>query len=320
MFDSLANLGTAQTVRTSTLPLQLAAPAPALELFLEPPRERNAALDAFFYNLGNLTHDEAHGLALRYAAEGAILEVSPSATPSIEVWRGREAYGNRAGNYAALVVAGVGSSALGTAAFARDVANAAGEPVLAVVSGYGLADLVSEAMGGWFLFRALNSARHLFEWMDDLRLARDPDPAVSPTMGTILNNPMSLARLSEDVRTVLHLLSGPTRFRWLIGHSKGNLVLSEALYALEADEPAIFGEVRHATNIVTISAKVEMPRGFERIIDVMGELDNFGELNSINFPNAIETDVPVPMAWHHTNTEWPYHLPVTDTLRPIIGV
>jgi hypothetical protein len=59
-----------------------------------------------------------------------------------------------------------------------------------------------------------------------------------------------------------------------------------------------------------------MPRGFSRIIDVMGALDGFGALNS---RLSIDTDVSVPMAWHHTNTELPLHLPVAETLRPIMG-
>ncbi|MFC5462080.1 hypothetical protein [Massilia niabensis] len=42
-----------------------------------------------------------------------------------------------------LAVAGVGSSALGTAAFARNVADAFGEPVAGLVSGYGMADLLA---------------------------------------------------------------------------------------------------------------------------------------------------------------------------------
>ena len=44
-----------------------------------------------------------------------------------------------------------------------------GEPVAAVVSGYGLADLATEALGGFFLFGAANSLRHGFEWLDRLR-------------------------------------------------------------------------------------------------------------------------------------------------------
>lgn len=50
----------------------------------------------------------------------------------------------------ALAIAGVGSSALGAAAFARNVADGLGEPVAAVVSGYGLADVLTEALGGFF--------------------------------------------------------------------------------------------------------------------------------------------------------------------------
>lgn len=316
MLDSLSRLGTAQTIRRATFAGQLAAPAPHLEWLLEAPRERNAALDALFYNVGKLSNDEAHGLAPRYAAEGAILEVGPSDAPAINIWRGRDAYGDRAGEYAALVVAGVGSSALGTAAFARDVADAAGAPVLAVVSGYGLADLATEAIGGYFLFGALNSARHMFEWLDDLRLDRSSDVADSIKSGTFPANPADLARLSEDVCTVIHLLSGRTRFRWLVGHSKGNLVLSEALFAMRDENPEAFGAVCQGTDIVTVSAKIAMPRGFARIVDVMGELDGFGALNS---RQAIPTDVNVPMAWHHTNTELLFSLPVTETLRPILA-
>jgi hypothetical protein len=315
MFESLATLTTAQTARTTTFPMQLAAPAPALEWLLEAPRERNAALDALFYNLGNLTQDEAQDLALRYAAEGAILEVWPSRAPAIEVWRGRAAWGERGGDYAALVVAGVGSSALGTAAFARDVADAADAPVLAVVSGYGLADLVAEAMGGYFLFGALNSTRHMFEWLDDLRLARDTAATEQLASAPLLASPSDLARLSEDVCTVKHLLAGPARFGWLVGHSKGNLVLSEALYALRDDDRPAFDALRARSNVITVSARIAMPRGFARIVDVMGELDGFGALNS---RPSIDTDVSVPLAWHHTNTELPLHLPVAETLRPII--
>lgn len=316
MFDSLTRLETAQTVRRMTFPGQLDAPAPHLEWLLEAPRERNAALDAVFYNVGNLSNDEAHGLAPRYAAEGAILEVGPSDAPALNIWRGLEAYGDRGGDYAALVVAGVGSSALGTAAFARDVANAAGAPVLAVVSGYGLADLATEALGGYFLFGTLNSARHMFEWLDDLRLDRSSDVADTIKSGTFPTNPAELVRMSEDVCTVIHLLAGATRFRWLVGHSKGNLVLSEALFALRSEQPAAFAALCQGTDIITVSARIAMPRGFARIIDVMGDLDGLGALNS---RQDIPTDKAVPMAWHHTNTELPFHLPVTETLRPIIA-
>ena len=34
-------------------------------------------------------------------------------------------------------------------------------------------------IGGYFLFGHLNSVRHLFEWMDDLRKGNEPDEAAA---------------------------------------------------------------------------------------------------------------------------------------------
>ena len=317
MLDTLATLSTAQALRSATFPIQLAAPSPTLEWLLESPRERNAALDALFYDVGALSLEEARGIALRYAAEGAILEVGPSSDLSLRMWRDYEDFSDQQGSWAALVVAGVGSSALGSAAFARNVADAAGAPVLAVVSGcYGLADLVTEALGGHFLFGSLNRVRHAFEWLDDLRRAEDPVELSASASRSYVSDPISIARRSDDVRTLIALLTGKTRFRWLVGHSKGNLVLSEALYAICRNEPDLFAELNGRSAIITISARIAMPRGISPIIDIMGAFDGFGALNS---RASIGTDISVPLAWHHTNTELPFHLPVTETLRPVMA-
>jgi len=49
-------------------------------------------------------------------------------------------------------IAGVGSSALGSAALAWDISVALEKPVLAIVPGYGVADVVLQGLGGWFAF------------------------------------------------------------------------------------------------------------------------------------------------------------------------
>ena len=49
-------------------------------------------------------------------------------------------------------ITGVGSSALGSAALAWDISVALEKPVLAIVPGYGVADLVLQGLGGWFAF------------------------------------------------------------------------------------------------------------------------------------------------------------------------
>ena len=57
---------------------------------------------------------------------------------------------------AGVAIAGVGSSVLGTAALARNVADAVGGEIVGLVSGYGVSDLLSEALGGWFFFGAVD--------------------------------------------------------------------------------------------------------------------------------------------------------------------
>src|SRR5258707_489150 len=49
-------------------------------------------------------------------------------------------------------ITGVGSSAVGSAALAWDISVALEKPVLAIVPGYGVADVVLQGPGGWFAF------------------------------------------------------------------------------------------------------------------------------------------------------------------------
>ncbi len=206
-----------------------------------------------------------------------------------------EAFLREAPPVAALAIAGVGSSALGAAAFARNVADGLGAPVAAVVSGYGLADVLTEALGGFFWFGALNGIRHSFEPLDRFTKLF--------TRTEQIENGYLWARTSRDTETVVTLLEDE-RFapRLLVGHSKGNLVLSEALYAIADERPELLEAVAARSRIVTISVKVGMPSAFTDVVDVMGEWDGFGALNS---RPDIPTDLVVPHAWHSANPEFP---------------
>jgi len=106
------------------------------------------------------------------------------------------------------------------------------------------------------------------------------------------------------------------QFDRLIGHSKGNLVISEALYQLRSSDPQRAVDLGNAMQIVTISARIAMPPVCKNVIDVMGEWDWFGGLNS---RPDIKADHVVPRAWHHTNTQLPFHLPVTKTLTAVLN-
>lgn len=201
---------------------------------------------------------------------------------------------------------------MGAAAFARNVADVLQEPVAAAVSGYGLADLANEALGGFLLFGAANSLRHGFEWLDRLRESGAvADPNTSKATG-VKESPM---QRSKDTRTVLALLSHKALdIKMLIGDSKGNLVISEALFEMKELDSARLKQLAKQMLIVTVSAKIAMPQDFQHSVDIIGQIDGFGALNS---RWDLGTEVTVPLAWHHTNTELPMHLPVVETLRKV---
>ncbi len=281
---------------------------------LEAARRRNAVLDGIFYDVGILTEEEARDLSPWMAAEGAILLVPPTGQGSVRRFRSVDDFAAEgAGNVDTLAVAGVGSSALGAAALARNVANAFGKSVVAVVSGYGLADAVTEGLGGFLWFGVLNSSRRYFEYLDRASGSHwIGDPLVSVELVDSV-----LMRQSLDTQTVYALLMHPgLSIRRLVGHSKGNLVVSEALYAVQEANEAKIRQLGRDLDIVTISAKIYMPDPYCRnVIDVMGQYDGFGLLNS---RPDVQTDLSVPGAWHHTNTRLPGHVPVTAVITQLL--
>ncbi|MGX4642289.1 hypothetical protein [Massilia sp. SYSU DXS3249] len=280
---------------------------PLREAVLEGCRRRNAVLDAIFYDVKVISAPETATLAPWLAHEGALLVVPPSGRGSLRVCAGLDDFAARGGaRTRILTVAGVGSSALGTAAFARNVADAFDEPVGALVSGYGLADMLAEAAGGWFWFGALNRLRHLAEGFGDMLRASSFTAHYAGLMGM-----PGLAHLSCDTRTLCALLTDRRfRFDLLTGHSKGNLVISEALYALRDAQ----ADGHLDLSIVTVSAAIAMPPRYRNIIDVMGDADWFGMLNS-NL--GIGVEYRLRDAGHHTNTELRWHLPVCEAMSAI---
>jgi hypothetical protein len=312
MLASQRTLASAQLNR-DTLKEIVEAPNKPREIALESFRRRNAVLDAFFYDVCIISPPEAQSVSPWLAREGSLLIVPPSGAGGLLKCEDIEAFAKayEVRPIRILTVAGVGSSALGSAAYARNVANAFQEPVAAIVSGYGLSDLMTEALGGWFLFGALNRMRHQFEILDDLSHRR----ASAGTEAISAERPLRLGDLSLDTMVAMALLSDPRfKFEILTGHSKGNLVLSEALYELEKPGLSNRGPTNTEPMIVTLSAAVAMPSRYKKVIDVIGRLDGFGAMNSIRPVEKVW-----PKAWHHTNTEAWFHLPVTAVFRDLIA-
>ena len=319
---TLAKLGEVQSERARALPKKL-ADNPLRTLALNAYQSRNTALDALFYDVPSITREETHHLATSNVHEGDILLVPPKGEGSLSIFRSAEDFLGQGPQAAALAVAGVGSSSLGAAAFARNVADALGRPVAAVVSGYGLADVLTEALGGFFFFGGLNSLRHVFESLDTASLALSRAFLTSGEASLERSEGLRWVRTSEDTRTVLALLKDE-RFApdLLIGHSKGNLVISEALYALVSEAGGRAAPLAAASRIVTVSAKIGMPEPFYEVFDIMGQYDLFGLFNS---RLDLETDYVVPHAWHSTNPDffWPglgTGLHVTPTLKTVLAM
>lgn len=285
---------------------------PLLDGLLEPLRQRNAYFDTEYYNVDNLTVAEVETLVPRLAKEGMILLVPPSGTAPVRHFPDVDAFVAGGGaDIRTVTVSGVGSSALGSAALARDVADALGAPVAAVVAGYGAADVVTEGLGGYFLFGAANRLRYLLDlWGIEV-------PMVPPGAADEISDADALAHWNPDVASLAALLADKRlSFTLLVGHSKGNLVISEALNSLQVHHPAALHRLEHQANIVTLSAMVEMP-GKVWTYDVIGMADALGALNSVP---GIAPDLVLPFVTHTTNPKAGIlHLPVTKVIRDFMA-
>ncbi|ACM37304.1 MULTISPECIES: hypothetical protein [Rhizobium/Agrobacterium group] len=312
MFETAFTFGLTQFARSLSLPERLQK-RPLRNAALEPWRLRNSSLDALYYDIRALTSDEAFYISDALAAEGLIMIVPPTGQGMLTLCETVDEYLLRGGREVrAMAVAGIGGSAAGAAAFARNVADAIKAPVCAVVSGYGLGDVVAEALGGAFFFGPLGFLRRNFEMIDDLvgrpqfgAYQRRPKPSQPPR------------RTSLDADTVQALLCHPDlRFNLVTGHSKGNQIVAEALSAIEKEAPERLTILAERLQIITFSTRVGLPAPFSPPLAIIGELDWYGELNATA---KVTNIVRVARAGHSTNTSLPGALKITDLLAQTLS-
>ena len=278
----------------------------------------NSVLDTVFYDVGALSSWERARLSTYTTPEGSILIVYPAnagheirtLTPAAFV---REQLVGTNDPVATVVIAGVGSSAVGTAALARDVADTIGTPVAGVVSGYGLADVAAEALAGWFVFGARNMLRETVARLLDAYGLKDHvrDPETHRDLKVHVAAPDTPNERflygSPDSTTLLYLLSRlGDRLRLLVGHSKGN-------YSIENALEGWLGFPHGDLCIVTLGAVIWFPPEFTELYQFIGDIDYFGMLNSRMFVQRIG----VPGAWHSLNTALPGYLSVREALEAV---
>jgi hypothetical protein len=309
---------------------------------------RNQAADSFFYDVESLEPAEREMLSPLVDVKGTIIVVSPRARGGgIRHYKSALGFMLEEGNTIEVIaVAGVGSSVLGTAALARNVADHFGRDVAGIVTGYGMTDLVLEGMGGWFYYGGIDRLRYSLEQGVDQLFSAQVPPGRPPARADMpqpedgerglvpdLGYPMGSFDVlgNSDVRA-LHdiLLAGPPRLRLLIGHSKGNLLISFVLNHMN-DELENMTEALHnahhplfnGLSVVTLGTVVDIPTATFGLntYQFLGEIDVLGQLNSDrDFPIlgtiAIVHEV-VPGAGHHLNPRIPCFLPVNEVLQKV---
>ena len=290
-------------------------------------RAANASLDSVFYDVGALSAEERAVVSAHTEPEGSVLVVYPVAVrrPIVECTPKAFVEQQRAPDHDAVetvVVAGVGSTAVGTAALARNVADTTGRPVAGIVSGYGLSDVISEAMSGFFVLGAKNAMRQAFAKLldasgvsDHVRDDRTHADLKARLAGTGVLDEFVYG--SPDSTTLLYLLMtlGPA-ITLLVGHSKGNLSIENALEGVLSAPHAADAPVNRDICIVTLGAVIDFPSEFRNVHQFLGDVDALGLVNS-------RPCVPferVPQTWHSLNEVLPGHMTVSDVLRKVPGL
>jgi hypothetical protein len=197
-------------------------------------------------------------------------------------------------------ITGVGSSALGSAALAWNVSLALAKSVLAVVPGYGMADVILQALGGWFGFGLYDSLHAKSLIQNNLANTAPQTASIgrqlsasTPDAKTLHGAPVF--RHGSGSSDVLHalLLYRERPFKLLVGHSKGALQIGNAIRSLPPERTR---ELR----VVTLGCPIAMDVDGVSFYQYLGLFDALGQLNMWgHWPDQW------PPTWHSTNPMLP---------------
>jgi hypothetical protein len=198
-------------------------------------------------------------------------------------------------------ITGVGSSALGSAALAWDISVALEKPVLAIVPGYGVADVVLQGLGGWFAFGLYDflSSKTLIQTglataaPETARIGREL--AASTPQESTARGGAPIFRYGSGSSDVLHALleHRVTPFRLLVGHSKGALQINNAIQSLPAERT-------QGLRVVTLGCPIGENVAGVDYHQYLGLFDALGQLNAWgHWPEYW------PPTWHSTNPVLP---------------
>jgi hypothetical protein len=285
-------------------------------------RKLNTTVDRIFYDTGALSPKEQAFFSEHDEPEGAVICVYPRASgtqsTAMPTWKFMEEQKQARTPIDTLAVAGVGSSALGTAALCRDAADYLGRPVAGVVSGLGLADVMTEALGGFYVFGWRNAMRDAFArafhnyGLEDHVRTQKTHEELKASVKQLGPDGDAFVYGCPDSAAVLQILSGlGSRIKLLIGHSKGNLSIENALEGLHQRAEISGKPVPCLPEIVTLGAVTWFSPTFNHLHQFLGQVDMLGLLNS-----RWDVDrVTLPWEWHSLNAVLPGHMSVAAALK-----
>ena len=200
-------------------------------------------------------------------------------------------------------ITGVGSSSLGSAALAWNISVALEKPVLAIVPGYGVADVMLQALGGWFAFGLHDFLRSKTLIQTGLataapQIARIGRKLAASTPEEPTASGAPIFRYGSGSSDVLHALleRRVTPFRLLVGHSKGALQINNAIQSLPAERT-------DGLRVVTLGCPIDKHVTGVEYHQYLGLFDALGQLNAWgHWPDHWLR------AWHSTNPVLPPHM------------
>lgn len=286
-------------------------------------RGLNTALEITFYDIEALSREEKELLAGYSRAEDSIIVVYPGGSGKkitfmspLDFVSGQE--NNIAVPVEAIVVTGAGSSALGTAALARNVADYLDRPAAGIVSGIGMADMITEALGGWAFLGVKNTIRnalarvlHAMEIEDHVRdHAFHNDIVRHLSYQGIDRNRFIYG--SPDSTALLYVLTKLcTRIKLLVGHSKGNYSIETALEGWDSTAAVSRTDIQEDLVIITLGAAIWHPENFRNVYQFIGQFDPLGIWNSRPYTACVS----VPFAQHSLNRSVPGYIDVAEALK-----
>jgi hypothetical protein len=235
--------------------------------------------------------------------EGSMLIIDATTAPYVHKYKNVAAFldssSQETKNVDIVTITGVGSSALGSAALAWDVSVGLQKPVLALVPGYGVADVLLQSLGGWFAFG-------LHDYLGSKSMIQTGLAAAAPQVARIGRELAASAPSEPTVRgapvfrcgsgssDVLHalLMNREQPFRLLVGHSKGALQISNAIRSVPEER-------LNGIRVVTLGCPIGEDFEGVEYHQYLGLFDALGQLN----------------AWGHRPKHWP---PTWHSTNPVL--